>query len=453
MTNFLICVETNDYQQRKILTKIINNHPKHKFYLLEYVEKENKELFNQNNVVLLTNNLVDKEYPDVINNLFDRNGRMLNNVKKVIDAQNKLANKIDCILSLNYLDKTDNKKKFYSNRFIKDNTDIPLIIINYLNGFINQGNVYKAPDSIISLKSKLNTNILPRQHTFKLIDNSIKEITEFEYDLDEDIIKTNKPEHVSFDKFVQQIIANPINISRPIRKKVRTVVLEGPKLSGKDTFIREDIVKHNYKEDEYIICHSNPQAKNDYKYFSDQFDLIFDEETRFDYLPKGVKTYKDIDFNKIKAVYHSRNFLSEFIYGSIEFNIMLGLFKTDEYPLGSINIDKLRYARIDVSEVKLLAQKDIELIICYFKHDKYLDYAIELGKLNRSKERLTQYEQEVLKQSNYAFKTMNRLISIKNLNKNFKAISWKKPDKVNKFKSNKSKTNENYKNKFKSVSF
>lgn len=204
-----------------------------------------------------------------------------------------------------------------------------------------------------------------------------------------------------------EAIKNPVNSFQSHKSRIKVHVVEGPKMSGKDAWIKKDVEDHGYKKDEYLIVHSDMKAPNDYKYFSDQLDLNFGPDTRFDHIPEGW-SWKDISFEKIKAVYFSRNFVSEYVYGNYWFTVNLGLIGSKRFPLGSLDLSLLKYANLKVSDLKLLSRKGETIVLRYFLHDALIRQSIEKAMKERKGERYSDYEKESILASNRAFKTMNR---------------------------------------------
>lgn len=221
----------------------------------------------------------------------------------------------------------------------------------------------------------------------------------------------------------KKVIKNPVNAFKPFSKKIRRVYIDGPKLSGKTTEINKDIKKHNYKDNEYLIVHSNMKAPNDYLYFSDLLDMNFDRKnTVFDNESVDIN---DIKYENLKAVYYDRGCISEYVYGEIWEMINLGIIISDQFKLGTLDIDLLKHANIDVNDIKDLCSKDgIEVIVKYILLDKQIDKIVKRTKHERSEKRLNKYELDTLVASNRAFKTMNRLFEVKNF-KNYQGIAWK----------------------------
>lgn len=220
---------------------------------------------------------------------------------------------------------------------------------------------------------------------------------------------------------LKKVIKHPVNSFKPFTQKIRRVYIDGPKLSGKTSYIKDDIKANHYQDDEYLVIHSNMKAPNDYLYFSDLLDMNFGRDAVFD--------NQDVDFNhikyeKLKAIYFDRGCISEYIYGEIWEMINLGILKSDSFKLGTLDLNLIKHANIDIDDIKrLMNTKDLVLVIKYFLIDLQIDKAIKMN--DRSKERLTDYEIDTLKPSNNAFKVMNRLFSTKRINDRYYGIKWK----------------------------
>lgn len=437
----------------RLCREIIRSRPEHKFYFLTLIEdyyyKKYHKIFNidypNNNAIFSLNELLDK-YPGAKDHYY-KNKRILNDTKKIIDEMNNLADDLDAIICFGLSSNTgvafysrDNNGKyvdrneleynsFFANYFLINNPDIPLIAIEKNINRINTNYKYltRVPDDIFVMNNKDNKKYI----TFNTYDKQLpdgrtsKDKKNKQVKINE--LNSSKDAYNEIFKSISYFINNKDegNSFIPFRKKIKVNYYEGPKASGKTTLINKDIEDNNYKDNEYLILHSNVEAPNDYKYFSDQLDFNFDRKhSKFDH--NYYKSINEINWDNIKAVYIDRGILSEYVYGQMVENIIAGFQESKVKPFGSIDIKYLKHCNLLVNDIILLFNKNsIALNIKYFDNNKTEKEALKSAINERKASRLTQYEQELLHPSNLAFQAMIKLLKCNMNNNHLNAIKYK----------------------------
>lgn len=433
--------------------EIIRSRSEYKFYFLTLIEdyyyKKYHKVFNidypNHNVEFSLNELLDK-YPEAKDHYY-KNKRILNDTKKIIDEINNLADDLDAVICFGLSSKTGvafysrehngkyvdrdklNYNSFFANYFLINNSDIPLIAIEKNANKINTNYEYlsRVPDDIFVINNKdKKKSVIFDTYDYQLPDGRMLDNTKKEVSINElnDCSKLDMYNEIF--NAISYYVDNECkgNSFEPFRKKIKVKYYEGPKASGKTTLINNDIKENNYSDDEYLILHSNVEAPNDYKYFSDQLDFNFDRKhSKFDH--NTYDSVNNIDWNKIKVVYIDRGILSEYVYGQMVENIIAGFQESEVKPFGSIDIKYLKHCNLLVNDMILLFNKnDITLNIKYFNNNKTEKEALESAINERKASRLTQYEQDLLHPSNLAFQAMIRLLRC-NINNKLNAIEYK----------------------------